>query len=68
MLEVSAVGWALTVGLVLALLLVDLVLAVARPHEVGFREATAVPAASPSSAKCVLPAPPRARAASSASS
>ena len=40
MLEVTATGWAVTVGLVLLLLAIDLALAVARPHQVGFREAT----------------------------
>jgi len=40
MLDVTTSAWALTVGLVLLLLAVDLALAVARPHEVGFREAT----------------------------
>ena len=39
MLEVTFAGWALTVGLVVVLLAVDLALAVRRPHEVGFREA-----------------------------
>lgn len=33
-------AWAVTVGLILVLLAIDLALAVARPHEVGFREAT----------------------------
>jgi tellurite resistance protein TerC len=41
MLDVTTTGWAITVGIVLLLLAVDLALAVARPHEVGFREATA---------------------------
>src|SRR5215212_4959965 len=41
MLEVTTAGWAITVGVVLGLLAIDLALAVARPHEVGFREATA---------------------------
>jgi tellurite resistance protein TerC len=40
-LEISAVEWALTIGLILALLAVDLIVAAARPHRVGFREATA---------------------------
>jgi len=40
MLDVSTTAWAVTVGLVLVLLAIDLALAVARPHEVGFREAT----------------------------
>jgi tellurite resistance protein TerC len=41
MLEVTTAGWAITVGVVLLLLAVDLALAIGRPHEVGFREATA---------------------------
>jgi len=40
MLDVTTTAWAVTVALVVALLVVDLALAVARPHEVGFREAT----------------------------
>jgi len=40
MLDVTTTGWAITVGVVLALLAIDLTLAIARPHEVGFREAT----------------------------
>ena len=40
MLDVSTTAWAATVGLILVLLAVDLVLAVARPHQIGFREAT----------------------------
>ncbi|HET9003706.1 MAG TPA: hypothetical protein VFN39_06850, partial [Gemmatimonadaceae bacterium] len=40
MLDVTLAGWSVTVGLVLALLALDLTLAVRRPHEVGFREAT----------------------------
>ncbi|MGI8632005.1 MAG: TerC/Alx family metal homeostasis membrane protein [Solirubrobacterales bacterium] len=40
MLDVTTTAWAVTVGLVLVLLAIDLALAVARPHEVGFREAT----------------------------
>ena len=39
MLDVTITGWALTVGLVLLLLAIDLTLAIMRPHEVGFREA-----------------------------
>ena len=39
MLDVTITGWALTVGLVLVLLAIDLTLAITRPHEVGFREA-----------------------------
>ena len=41
MLEISWVTWAATVGLVVGLLAVDLGLAAARPHRVGFREAVA---------------------------
>ena len=40
MLDVTIAAWAVTVGLVLVLLAIDFALAVARPHEVGFREAT----------------------------
>jgi tellurite resistance protein TerC len=40
MLDVTAIGWAVTIGLVVVLLVVDLALAVARPHHVGFGEAT----------------------------
>ena len=39
MLEVTATGWAVTIGLVVALLAADLVLAARRPHAIGFREA-----------------------------
>ena len=39
MLDVTITGWAVTVGLVLVLLAIDLTLAITRPHEVGFREA-----------------------------
>ena len=39
--DVSATMWAVTVGLVIALLALDLVLAAARPHAVGFTEAVA---------------------------
>jgi tellurite resistance protein TerC len=38
---VTAVGWALTIGVILALLALDLLLATVRPHAVGYREATA---------------------------
>jgi tellurite resistance protein TerC len=38
-LDVTLTAWAVTVGLVLVLLAIDLVLAVRRPHAVGFREA-----------------------------
>lgn len=39
--EISTTLWLSTVGLVVALLALDLVLAAARPHAVGFREAVA---------------------------
>ncbi|RZS89477.1 tellurite resistance protein TerC [Motilibacter rhizosphaerae] len=39
--EVSAVGWVLTLGVVGVLLAVDLAVGVLRPHAVGFREASA---------------------------
>jgi tellurite resistance protein TerC len=38
---VTAVGWPLTIGVILALLILDLLLATVRPHAVGYREATA---------------------------
>ena len=41
MLDISPYTWAVTIGLILALLAVDLVFAAARPHRVGFREASA---------------------------
>src|SRR4051812_38747859 len=41
MLEVTALGWTLTIGVIVALLALDLTLGVLRPHTVGFREATA---------------------------
>ena len=41
MLEVSALGWTLTIGVIVALLALDLILGVFRPHAVGFREAAA---------------------------
>jgi tellurite resistance protein TerC len=41
MLDVSATGWAVTIGVIVVLLSVDLGLSVRRPHEVGFREAAA---------------------------
>ena len=41
MLEISPVTWLVTIGLIVALLAVDLVLAAIRPHKVGFKEATA---------------------------
>jgi TerC family integral membrane protein len=40
-LAVSAAGWAVTVGVILALLCLDLVVATVRPHAVGYREAAA---------------------------
>ncbi|RJQ75155.1 TerC family protein [Pseudonocardiaceae bacterium YIM PH 21723] len=39
--HISTLTWVATVGLILALLAVDLILAAARPHKVGFGEATA---------------------------
>ncbi|GAB2603678.1 tellurium resistance protein TerC [Paractinoplanes abujensis] len=41
MLEVNALGWTLTIGVIVALLALDLTLGVLRPHAVGFREAAA---------------------------
>ncbi|MDQ3786394.1 MAG: TerC/Alx family metal homeostasis membrane protein [Actinomycetota bacterium] len=41
MLDISGLTWAVTIGLVVALLAVDLVIAGLRPHKVGFGEATA---------------------------
>ncbi|RZQ63046.1 TerC family protein [Amycolatopsis suaedae] len=41
MLDISVLTWVVTVGLVIALLAVDLILAAVRPHRVGFGEATA---------------------------
>nr|ASV47088.1 tellurium resistance protein TerC [uncultured bacterium] len=41
MLEVTALGWALTIGVIVALLALDLIFGTIRPHAVGFREATA---------------------------
>jgi len=41
MLEVTALGWTLTIGVIVALLALDLAVGVFRPHAVGFREATA---------------------------
>jgi tellurite resistance protein TerC len=38
-LEISGLTWAVTIGLIVALLAVDLVLAAVRPHRIGFREA-----------------------------
>jgi tellurite resistance protein TerC len=40
-LEVSTTMWAVTVGLIVALLALDLALAAVRPHAVGYREAVA---------------------------
>jgi tellurite resistance protein TerC len=40
-LEISGLTWALTIGVIVALLAVDLTLAAVRPHRVGFAEATA---------------------------
>jgi tellurite resistance protein TerC len=40
-LEISGLTWGVTIALVVGLLALDLVLAAARPHKVGFREATA---------------------------
>jgi tellurite resistance protein TerC len=39
--HVTAVGWVLTIGVILALLALDLILATFRPHAVGYREAAA---------------------------
>jgi tellurite resistance protein TerC len=41
MLEVGTLGWVVMIGLIVALLALDLVLATLRPHAVGFREAAA---------------------------
>ena len=41
MLEVTALGWTLTIGVIVALLALDLAVGVFRPHTVGFREAAA---------------------------
>jgi tellurite resistance protein TerC len=40
-LEISGLTWAVTLALIVGLLALDLVLAAARPHRVGFKEATA---------------------------
>ncbi|MDT7786980.1 MAG: tellurite resistance protein TerC [Pseudonocardiales bacterium] len=40
MLEISGLTWAATIGVIVALLAVDLVLAAWRPHRIGFREAS----------------------------
>ncbi len=39
--EVSALGWTLTIGVIVALLALDFAVGTLRPHAVGFREATA---------------------------
>lgn len=39
MLEIGALWWGVTIGLVVLLLAIDLIVAAARPHRVGFREA-----------------------------
>ncbi|NMI00607.1 TerC/Alx family metal homeostasis membrane protein [Pseudonocardia acidicola] len=41
MLEVSGLGWAVTIGVIVGLLALDLTLAAVRPHRVGFKEAVA---------------------------
>ncbi|MFG1814491.1 TerC family protein [Kribbella sp. NPDC049174] len=41
MLDISALTWAVTIGLIVVLLAADLVIAAVRPHRVGFREAAA---------------------------
>ena len=41
MLEVTALGWTLTIAVIVALLVLDLLVGILRPHAVGFREATA---------------------------
>lgn len=41
MLDISPVTWGVTIGVIIALLAVDLLLAALRPHRVGFKEATA---------------------------
>ena len=41
MLQISGLTWAVTIGVIVALLALDLALAALRPHRVGFREATA---------------------------
>jgi tellurite resistance protein TerC len=40
-LEITWLTWGVTIGLIVALLALDLVLGAVRPHRVGFREATA---------------------------
>ena len=39
MLDISALGWIITIAVIVGLLALDLILAAARPHAVGFREA-----------------------------
>jgi tellurite resistance protein TerC len=41
MLEVTTLGWTLTIGVIVGLLALDLILGTVRPHAVGFKEATA---------------------------
>ena len=41
MLQISGLTWAATIGVIVALLALDLALAALRPHRVGFKEATA---------------------------
>ena len=41
MLEITGLTWAVTIGVIVGLLALDLTLAAVRPHRVGFREATA---------------------------
>ena len=41
MLQISGLTWAVTIGVIVALLALDLALAALRPHRVGFKEATA---------------------------
>ena len=41
MLQISGLTWAVTIGVIVALLALDLAAAALRPHRVGFREATA---------------------------
>ncbi|MBW0103773.1 TerC family protein [Pseudonocardia sp. KRD291] len=41
MLDVSGVEWAVLIGVIIALLAIDLIQAWLRPHKVGFKEATA---------------------------
>ncbi len=39
MLEISTIGWVVTIAVILGLLALDLLLAAAKPHAVGFKEA-----------------------------